>query len=253
MKRVHGVIRIARVLTLIGVFTLLANSQSKAQLLNVQPVQVNGGNAPDFYMQYLTVSYTAASGLFQATGDYYASDSSENYANDYTDPSGNIDAVSGSSFPADFNLTAYITSAGVLTNGTLTIAGDITAADGPYTTLLTGTLTTGLEGTAFGATNDIETASTFNFLFTVTGGTLANDYHGVGAPDGFIAVYPDGGSTFSGSWASDFADTPGNGYGAVDVVPEPSSFLLLMFAGALCAAATILRRPRRRDPQVVQG
>lgn len=230
MKRVHGVIRIARVLTLIGVFSLLANSQATAQLLNLKPPTY-----PNFSAAYLTVQYTTNNGIFEATGNAY------DYADTYVDPNTNETDWVG----ADFNLTAYITSTGNLTNGTLTIAGDLGDGNG-YTDLLTGSLTTGAEGTAFGATNDVHTAAEFQFLFTITGGTLASDYGGVNAPVGYFDFFPDGSSKpFSGSWTSDF-NNDGAGYGDVQAVPEPSSFLLLLFAGALCAAASILRRPRRR-------
>jgi hypothetical protein len=232
--------KIARVLTLIGLFSLLANSQSKAQLLTLQPAQVNGQPAPDFTANNLTVSYAASTTIFQATGYYY---DDSNYDNLYTDASGNENP--NDPFAADFNLTAYITSAGILTSGTLTIAGDL-VGDSVYTTLLTGTLQTGAEGTAFGATSG--TDAPFQFLFTVTGGSLANDYGGVGASHGYVNyLEPDGGYTFSGSWTANFANS-GNGYADVQMaVPEPSSFVLLMFAGALCAAANMLRRPSRRD------
>jgi hypothetical protein len=223
--------RIARVLTLIGVVSLLANSQSKAQLLTLQPNQL-----PDFSVGNMTVQYAASSGIFTVTA------SADDLPGTYFDTLNNETDYIG----ADFNLTAYVTSAGNLTNGTLTIAGDLYDDNG-YTDLLTGTLATGAEGTAFGATNDVYTATAFNFVFTITGGTLASDYGGVNAPDGYFVLYPDGGSTFSGSWTSDFADHPGNGYGDVKAIPEPSSFVLLMFAGTLGAAANILRRPRRRD------
>ncbi|MGA2603447.1 MAG: hypothetical protein ABSG14_04390 [Verrucomicrobiia bacterium] len=242
MKRVHGVIKIARVLALIGVFTLLANSQSKAQLLTLQPVQVDGNAAPDFTSQPLTVTYTPSTTIFQVSG-YYS-----DFGDSYVDPNGNLNPdinPEWNTFPANFNLTAYITNAGVLTNGTLTIDGDLTGNGDVDTTLLTGTLTTGAEGTAFGASSGVD--APFQFLFTITGGSLSNDYGGVGAPDGYVNyLFPDGGNDFSGSFANSFANS-GNGYADVDMIPEPSSFLLLVLASALCAVASKFHRSRRRD------
>jgi len=240
--RVNGAGYIARVLVAIGVFTftLLAYSQSNAQLLTLQPVKVGGVPAPDYTVNDLNVSYTASSGILQAIGSY---EDDSNFNSLYTDATGTPNPENP--FAADFNITAYITSAGVLTNGTLAIAGDYNF-DGNYATLLTGTLKTGAEGVAFGATSG--TDAPFQFLFTVTGGSLSNDYGGIGSQNGFVnTLDPDGGYTFSGSWSESFVNS-GNGYADIQMaIPEPSSFLLLMFAGALFAAAKQFRRSGRLD------
>jgi hypothetical protein len=252
MKRVHGVTKIVRVLTLIGLFSLLVNSPSKAALLSVQVPQQWGTNidssvtlnsAPDFDVGSPTVSYTASSGLFQVLQSY---DNDGNSVNNYWDANGNENP--NDSISADFTLTAYITSAGVLTNGTLSIAGDMTGDNfgpQPETTLLTGNLTTGAEGVAFGATSGTE--APFQFLFTVTGGSLSNDYGGIGSPNGYIYVFPDDGFTFNDTWTANFSTHSDQGYADVQmVVPEPSSFFLLMFGGALFGVAKQFQRSSRR-------
>ncbi|HUI08298.1 MAG TPA: PEP-CTERM sorting domain-containing protein [Verrucomicrobiae bacterium] len=185
---------------------------------------------PDFYAIDIGVNYTASTTKFEAIGT----------TDTYIDLSNTPNWIGD--LPASYNLTAYITSAGELTNGTVTIQGD-TDYDEIAETLLTGNLTTGFEGSAFGATSTGD--AVFEFLFTVTGGSYANDFGGIGASGG-IVLSPDGGSTFTDTWTSDFTN---GGHGYVDnaPVPEPSSLLLLVLGAAMCVA-THRRHKHARVP-----
>jgi len=185
-------------------------------------------NAPDFGADFLNVTYVASNDTFQAAGFTPV------YSN------GSVPLVGLGAY----TLTATITGAGLLTAGTLMIAGDV----GQGTeTLLTGTLNTGASGTAFGFM-DPPGGSVFEFLFTVTGGdpTVMQDFGGTNAADcGIIldAWFVSSGTPFNGSWTNDFNN---DGFSGVSdnfaAVPEPSPILLLLLGGACCAAS--LRRRR---------
>jgi PEP-CTERM motif len=208
MKRLPNVVR---VLAVAGVLSLIA-LPSHAALLNLT-LQGN----PDMFVNYLDITYTESSDNFHVDG----------FSDTYTDPS-NTQISTG--FGA-YTLDATITGAGVLTSGSFTIDGDV--GGGP-TTLLTGSLNTGAEGVAFGASSAGD--GLFEFLYTVSGGSLAGDFGGIGASGGII-MSPVGGG-FTDAWNVDF-NNGGVGSGYADhapLVPEPSSFLLLLFGAALCVA-----------------
>jgi hypothetical protein len=216
--------RRARIFSVAAAVWLLAIFQSRAMPLNL----VWTDSAPDFMGSFMSVTYDANSHTFQASG------STTSYLNGST----NLDAFADL---GNYILTATITPAGVLTAGSLTIDGDIGTGS---ETLLTGTLHTGSDGTAFGS-SVVETNvwGRFEFLFTVTGGdpAIVRDFGGVGAANGGTVVYAQfsrGDTPFTGLWTSGFSDSGSQGALAdTVVVPEPSSILLLLVGGIVCVVA----------------
>ena len=228
MKQSCRMPRIATALALVGALSF-AGSRSEAISLNL----VSG--PPDFFASPVTnVTYNSANGHFLATG----------YASDYQGGSVTLVDVGA------YTLEAWFTSAGVLTNGTLTIGGDVGSGQ---ETLLAGTLNTGPNGTAFGSTNIISgsaTNSIFEFLFSVSGGnsSVVSDFGGLAAANRgvILSVYYDGppDTPFGGTWASSFrSHNPDSVADNFVQVPEPSSFFLVLVAGGLCA---ILRVRHKR-------
>jgi len=210
-----------RLLVLFGVFSLVASSQSKA----ATDINLPEG-LPDLAGSPMDVTYNAGTGAFVASG----------WLSDYNIP-GPIDV--GASVIGSYTLSATINNTGNLTGGTLTIDGAVGDGDTDVT-LLTGILTTGAAGTAFGfgypgyivGEND----DLFQFLFTVNGGSLASAFGGNGAAGGVVldAWFGDtsGDKAFTGSWAS-FNNNAGiseKGVGDINSfavqnslpVPEPS-------------------------------
>src|ERR1017187_9971746 len=165
-----------RMLVLISVFSLVTVSQSKATDILFPPGSPPGSHLPDLTGSYMDVTYNSSGSLFQAIG----------FSTQYTDKQTNQFTVDDN---ASFNytLTANITSAGMLTNGTLTISGDPDFGSGPSgfdISLLTGSLITGANGVAFGSGDGGN--HIFQFRFDVTGGSLASDFGGNGAEGGII-------------------------------------------------------------------
>ena len=217
-----------RILVLIfSMVSLWANSQSKAA--TDLPNLTEG--LPDLTGSYMDLNYTynydAGSGAFVADG----------WTTDYNTSSGDV----GVSTLDSYILSATINNGGNLTSGTLTIKGGVVGGGGDVT-LLTGNLTTGPAGTAFGygdGNNEI-----FQFLFTVNGGTLESAFGGNGTAGGVIlsAAFDAtaGDAPFIGSWTNSFNNN-GSDNGAINAftvsaVPEPSS-ILLVSAGVLCMVA----------------
>jgi hypothetical protein len=211
--------KILRILVLFGLVSLLANSQAKADThLSIVPPQT--GPYPDLADGFVNVTYSSGSGDFVAQG----------WTQTYWNPTGTeFDTVTMPDDP-NYTLDATITGAGVLLpGGTLTITGDIGSGN---KTLLTGSLTPGAAGTAFGygdGGNEV-----FQFLFTVTGGVEASAFGG----SGWVDLY---GGTWDipfTSWTSDFssASYDGNMDAQIISVPEPSS-ILVVASGVLCMVA----------------
>jgi hypothetical protein len=148
--------------------------------------------------------------------------------------------------PGEFHLAATISGAGVLSaGGTLSITGAVplgspTAESSPVASLLTGNLQ------LFAFTFDSgSTLTNLEFAFTVTGGTFAPLYGGIGAL-GDVEVHDSitgfslglGGGDFSGSFTAD-ADVKA-------VVPEPSTLLLFVtgLIGVVGGRSMLRRRAR---------
>src|ERR1017187_6348581 len=182
-----------RMLVLISVFSLVTVSQSKATDILFPPGSPPGSHLPDLTGSYMDVTYNSSGSLFQAIG----------FSTQYTDKQTNQFSVyDNASF--NYTLTANITSAGMLTNGTLTISGDPDFGSGD-------------------GGNQI-----FQFRFDVTGGSLASAFGGNGAEGGIIfnAAFGSGDHPFTGSWTGNF-DSNNTIIGVIDAfaVPEPSSLL----------------------------
>jgi len=214
------VLRTVRVLIVMSAFSLVASPESHATPLYLS----SPSGSPDLMTSFASVSYTTSNNLFQAIG------STTDYENGTT---GLVDAGTST-------LAATITGAGLLTSGSLTLQGDIGSG---VETLLTGTLTTGPGGTAFGYTNVtgvVGSGDIFEFLFTVTGGNavIVSDFGGLGANGGVIvdANFPNA-DTFDGSWTKDFLNNNEGVSDTFSMIPEPSSVLLVLFGGVLCAVA----------------
>ena len=216
-------------------YCVLGVADEKATPLNLVPPN----NAPDFMASFLKVDYAFATSTFEAIG----------FTTDYQNGSGPLSLTA----PGNYSLTATITHAGILTGGTLTIAGDI---GGGQETLLTGLLNPGASGVAFGFQDPVATPprNLFEFLFTVTGGNPAvvTDYGGLGAPNREIIVnafFQNGGTPFNGTWTSSFSNDGFSGVsdnvGTFFAVPEPASASLLLLAGATWLALA-RRSPLRR-------
>lgn len=220
MKQVHRTRGIVRALIVVGTLSLAA-LPSHATLLSLTLPQ-----NPDIAGGYLTITYTASTDNFHAQG----------YSTSYDSPdpsSTHYDLFS------NYTLDATITGAGQLTGGSFTISGDIGNND---EVLLTGNLNPGAEGVDFGATS--ANGGLFQFLFTVSGGSLSNDFGGIGAQGAAIMDPVTGG--FTDDWSVDFANAD-NGDVDHKVIPEPSSFFLLVLGTALCVA-THRRRKHARVP-----
>lgn len=182
---------------------------------------------PDFTANFIDLSYVAnnAPNNFSATGYNVALDD---------------DGVGPLLDPfvynyGDFSLTASITTAGLMTGGTLVVSGNYSNTIGLSGVLLTGNLT------AFGFT-DGPTSELFEFTYTVTGGLMATaQYFGLpGSPGGVI--YDTGENVFNGLFTSDFGTSGFGSGGNADVapIPEPATLSLFFLGGA------ILLRPVRR-------
>jgi len=169
-------------------------------------------STPDITSGFITVSYNATSDVLTVTGTALSID-----FNGTPPPDNNI--TSGT-----FTLTATINSSGMLTSGSLSIAGTIPAL-GAASPLLTANLT------AFGF-SDSPVTQIFEFTGTTTGGSQAA---GMGSQVGTILNL---GGGFSGSFASNFAN---GGFGSADTfrIPTPGASLLL-------GAASLIGLSRRR-------
>jgi hypothetical protein len=176
----------------------------------------------------IAVSYTALSNAFAATGEAYFYTVDESTYHDIWDEYYNV---------GSFSLDATVSNTGQLIAGTLTISGGLDY--GPSMTLLTGDLTALGYQDPGDPNNDL-----FDWLFQVTGGALASDYGGIGATGGINldAEFGSAPNPFTGDWSFDYDNGAGqNGIAQVFPVPEPSSFLLLLVGGVLCAGACRMR------------
>jgi hypothetical protein len=220
----------ARILFLVGVFGLWANTPCQAT-----PISLVASNAYEFGAGNINVNYNSATGSFQAVGftDFFGYDSTD---------------VSVYNPNSAFTLTATVSQTGVLEAGTLTITGDL---GNGLETLLTGNLVSSPGGIWFGFVDppitDKGGGNIFDFAFVITGGdpTILGNYYGLQSVGGVdldanFGSYGDD-IPFTGYWTSDFNNNGGTDNGAglatVFLIPEPSSILLALTGGVLIVAA----------------
>jgi hypothetical protein len=175
--------------------------------------------SPDITTGFVDVYYDASSSAF------VAEDSALTY-----DDGGGAEAIIGGAF----TINAVVDNFGTASSGSLLIEGTIPS--GPFgDPLLTGTLT------AFGwvgGGGDI-----FQFIFSVSGGSLAAAYGGLGAEVGVLldANIPGG---YTGDWTLDFDNRvngqSGTGNGVANAAPVPAPGVLSI----LCVAMMTGRRRR---------
>jgi len=201
---------------------------------------------PDLTGSDVKVTYTNSTELFSAIG----------LLSDYTTNASGAPGNTLTPYSSSNTLTATITGSGVLTSGSFTIWGNVTNSSGPNQLLLSGNLITGAAGTAYGYGGDGD--NLFQFLFTVTGGSLARAFGGDGSPNeiqGGINLDASFGSQneFTGSWSGNFNNLYQNSYlgSEIDtfVVPEPRASLFAL--GAACSLVFVYARRRsiaRRIP-----
>lgn len=172
---------------------------------------------PDITSGGITISYDAGTGEFTANGTA-------------------LEVIGGPSISSgEFALSADVDSSGVMdpSAATLTIRGEI--SPDPLTDLLTADLD------RFGFVPDGSVdPPLFEFEGEVTGGSLAADYGGLGAPVGVTlsADSPD----FQGNFTVDYTSNPAVTVSDVFATPEPTVVALVVLTGLACA----WRRPRHR-------
>ena len=189
------------------------------------PLNLTLTSAPDIFSGFIDVTYTASSDQFLAQG----------FSLKYYDGTATNDIPNG-----DFNITATIDGAGVVSSGSLSITGTV------QNTIYSGVLLTG-NVSAFGFRNT--GGDPFEFTFNITGGSLAPVF---GAQVGLIL---EAHSTFNGSFAANFNNllggTPGTGSVTSDVapvIPEPSTNFLVVLAGCLLLTGGFAWKGERRQP-----
>lgn len=207
-----------------------------AALINLNPTP----GAPDIYVGGFNVSYTANTGVFQASSP--AGWASLTYWNHDVNQ---FDAI------GTFNLIANFNPDHSLAGGSLEIRGDIGNGD---ELLLSGTLRSGAGGAAYGyqdpGPSGAGTHDIFQFTFNVTGGNSAviSDFLALGSVGGINLdanfAYNGTDVPFMGFWNTDFSSSNNNGVGDV-FVPEPASYASWM-CGAAVVNAVIFRRRNER-------
>ena len=186
---------------------------------------------PDLFAGNLSVGLSVAfsNGVLTVTGD----------TSDYTLPNGsgpdNVTATTGGFTPGTFSLSAVIKTNGLLQSGSITISGAIDDLSIPAGVLLQGTITAfGFQG------NASPTGDEFDFLFNITGGSLAGAYGSVGG-----TLLHAGNTTFNGSFLSGFTND-GTGVADTRAIPEPSSVLLVVMS-LLGLCGVVRRVPLRKS------
>ena len=197
----------------IAPFVMSLSAQASLIGLTLQPY-------PDIASAFIDVTYNAGTDLFSASGFALT------FNDDGLNP--NISITNGS-----FNLNATGNGSGGATAGSITIGGTIPGNGSP---LLTGNLA---GGTNFGFLN--AGGDLFEFLFTVTGGSLANSFYGgLGATFGVILDANFGAGGFTGNWNSNFNNNggqPGFGQGVADTATVPTPGVVSLLLAAACCGS----------------
>lgn len=209
-----------RVLGVLALMALLAFSRSAS----ATPLNLALKPEPDIFSAFLDVAYTSASGAFVANG----------YAVNLTSGGATIPISGGSFF-----LEATIDAAGILSGGSLTIAGTLAGYASP---LITGDIALfGFDDTPGNEPDP------FEFLIDTTGGDLAGLF---GPTFGVILTLnsplltdPAGGTNPAGGtvFGNDFASTSYAGVADIAPIPEPSSSVLALVGGFV-----VMQQLRRR-------
>jgi hypothetical protein len=223
-----------RFLALCGAAFLLTLLQSSAQELLIDQYAGNLGPPADVNAEELLVQYNTGTSLFTAVGGAEVG---------YTDPNGNPYTIDGGTF----SITANINSSGNLSSGTLSISGTLAADPGA---VLTANLMAGPQGSPAGSApvgsawdylnyyDGGYDSTAIAFSFTVTGGTLAGDFGGAGAPGIIELTTTQSPFSLTGS----YNDTDGTADVFPITIPEPSSTLLFLIGGGVWS---VVRRCRR--------
>jgi len=230
-----GTMKTLRLLAFCGAALLLTLLQSPAQGLLLSPFDPDTGPPTPTDLNAVNVPIIYSGGIFSAGG------AAPPILLGYTDPTGQSWGQEGT---GSFTLTANIDSSGNLSSGLLSVSALFVAND----PTLTATLMTGPQGSPAGSAplgsawdyvngynDDLSFAgiTAFAFSYTITGGTLAGDFGGIGAAGLIELVSSDDVDPF------DLTASYNNGGATVDVfpIPEPTSFLLFVISGAVWSVA----------------
>jgi hypothetical protein len=224
-----------KVLFLCSAAFLLTLMQSPAEDLLLNQYAGSLGSPADMAGLSLTASYNPSSETFHVTA-------SPDQSVLYTDAAGTGYWINNGSF----NISANIDSSGYLSSGSLTVKGFVNALNANVPTItspaivyipdiLVGTLKAGMPGdptgTALvGSAYDYASAVAFDdggymslidFTFTVTGGTLADDFGGIGS-EAIISFSSWQETGPIGDWTTSW-NNYGGGMCDVFPVPEPTT------------------------------
>lgn len=189
---------------------------ARANMIGLTP------SSPNCTAFLVDVKYTAATRLFEATGNGLDFDVDGVAPPDYSLPAG------------QYKLNVTIPATGLPTGGDLRITGSIPSLNATSGTLLTGTIA------KFGCSNPPSGGEIFEFIFNVTGGDLASYYQ-----DKAGVVLDAVNSNFKGLFNANFQNSlmAGNAHIYAEAVPEPSMLALLP---CLAVAGAVVAARRRR-------
>ncbi len=217
----------------VGVVLILGGVQRQAV---AEPLPVTSQPFPDLDITNILVNYTAATGLFTATGqamDTYLYDGLDYYP------------ISGGTF----NLTVQLDPA---TGNVISSSENTISVTGTISGVASGTLLTGpVTNFGFGNAGD----SDFEFYFLATSGGLMNYF----SPHGTVALNAGNALNFPGNFETNFTNVQyveyggqryayGTGVADCYMSPEPSGMAAcssLGLVGVVCGACVMWRRKAR--------
>lgn len=185
---------------LIALLCVIPGAHAALVGLTLQP-------APDITSGFIQVDYTAGTGAFVCDGFALTLETPP------AEPPPDYDILDGA-----FSINLNVGSDGSLHNGSLLIGGSLTEL-GATSPLLTGT------ASAFGFAEPAG-SSIFDFIFTVTGGSLAaSATYPLGSQVGVILY---AGTPFGGSFATNYTNAGAATSDTGRLVPEPGAAALLL-------------------------